>query len=139
VGFQQPKDLHERVVRAAEAALEAKGVVSPIDLLINMHLLDPGSVRLWEKGISPHLQVHIQGGPQKLEKSYALFKAWAQENRLVPVLAALRGAGRDGPRDLQVTADANPEQEAFFRTHYAAADIDRVLAQWTAASPERHG
>ncbi len=116
-------ELKQRVVNAAECALAVKGYVSPIELLKQMRLLPEPDVRLWEKGVHNRLEPYIQGGPKKLAITFDTFTAWAQENACVPVMASLRGSGRDQSYELQITADAAPDMESFFRTYYAPADI----------------
>ncbi|MBL7076747.1 MAG: DUF2293 domain-containing protein [Kiritimatiellae bacterium] len=115
--------LRGRVIRAAEYVLEVKGYVSPIELLKQMGFLAPSHVRMWEKGVHACLYPHIQAGEKKLAGSLSIFDEWAREQGLIPVQATLRASGRDQSHELRVTADANPEMEAFFRTCYAPADI----------------
>ena len=115
--------LKRRVLGAAECVLAVKGYVSPIELLKQMGFLAPSCVRLWEKGVHDCLASQIQCGAGKLETTYRLFREWAQEQELVPIRATLRTSGRDQSHELRVTADADPEMEAFFRTCYAPADI----------------
>ena len=122
MGAEQPKNLNDRVVQAAERVLEVKGYVSPIDLLMQMQLLPPSCVRSWEKGNEACLAESIQGGPEKLSRTFDLFVAWARAQGLKPVKASLRGMGRDQSHELRVSPDANPVIEKFFRTYYAAAD-----------------
>lgn len=122
MGYEQPKDMNERVVQAARRVLDVKGFVSPIELLLQMQLLAPSNLRVWEKGVGDYLQSHIQGSPEKLARAFAIFADWARAERLVPIKASLRAPARDQAHELQVTADGNPRMEEFFRTYYAAAD-----------------
>jgi len=115
--------LRQRVISAAERVLEVKGYVSPIELLMQMGLLAPSHVRMWEKGVDESLFPSIQCGAKKLAKTFLLFKEWAAENELTPVKAALRSSGRDQSHELTVTGEDVPEMESFFRTYYAPADI----------------
>ncbi len=127
IPMRQPKDLNERVRQAAERVLEAKRYVSPIDLLIEMRLLAPPTVLLWEKGGHDCLEPHIQGSATKLAQTFEIFTGWAQEKHLHPIKAALRGLSRDSSHELRVTIDANPQKEEFFRTCYGAAVTPRQL------------
>ncbi len=121
----QSKNLNTRVPRAAADALEINGYASPIELLLQMHLLHSGHLRQWEKGLHKCLYPSIQGSSQKLEDIYRIFTIWARDNDLIQFEATLRTSGRDQSHELQVTADANPEREIFFRTYYAPADITK--------------
>jgi hypothetical protein len=42
--------LADRVIKAAEAALAAQDHVSPIDVLVGIGWLDPGTVERWRRG-----------------------------------------------------------------------------------------
>jgi hypothetical protein len=123
VGRSDGISLKERVIRAAQCVLDVKGHVAPIELLKQMGMLSPSTARTWEKGVHDCLEPHIQCGPKKLGQTYSMFREWTCEQHLVPVQARLRTSGRDQSYELRVTADANSDMEAFFRTHYAPADI----------------
>lgn len=115
--------LKERVIRAAQCVLDVKGYVAPIELLKQMGMLPPSIARAWEKGVHDCLEPRIQCGSKKLGQTYSMFREWAREQNLVQVQATLRTSGRDQSHELRVTKDADSEMEAFFRTHYAPADI----------------
>lgn len=121
----QSKNLNIRVPRAAADALEINGYVSPIELLLQMHLLQSAHLRQWEKGVFKCLYPSIQGGSQKRADIYRIFTIWVRNNDLVQFEATLRTSGRDQSHELQITVDANPETERFFRTYYAPADITK--------------
>jgi len=123
--MSQPKNLNIRVPKAAADALEINGYASPINLLCQMHLLQSAHIRQWEKGIFKCLYPSIQGGSKKLADAFRIFSTWARDNDLIQFEATLRTSGRDQSHELQVTADANPETERFFRTYYAPADITK--------------
>lgn len=123
MGRNQGRDVNERVIRAAEAVLEVKGYVSPIDLLAEMRWLQPSQVKHWEKGRSECLEDGMQSTPERRAQAFLIFTDWAERQSLVTVRAALRASGRDGSHDLRVTSDADPDRETFFRTYYAPADI----------------
>ena len=118
-------NFQERVVQAAEAALERHGSVGPLELFQQMLLLQPVHFESWRKG-NPHYRVleeHIQVGPEKFQKALQLFQAWAAERGLRTIEATYTRRGAGGVETLQVTADGNPEREKFYCTHYAPADL----------------
>ncbi len=115
--------LKRRVVDAAVCVLDAKGYVSPLELLKQMRLLADADVSKWEKGVYDCLEPHVQGGPKKLAVTFDTFAEWARDAELIPVTASFRSSGRDQSHELHVSADASPEMEAFFRTCYAPAGI----------------
>lgn len=125
---RQPRNLTDRVRQAAERVLEVRGYVSPIELLMQMQLLQPSHVRYWEKGEYPSLGPYIQGSPEKLTQAFEIFTAWAREKGLEPIAAALRGSSRDQSHELRVTANDDPVMERLFRTYYAITGTTRKRA-----------
>jgi len=119
------KDLRQRVVQGAEAVLDRDGSVGPLELLQQMRLLEPVHVQGWRKGSEYYtsLEPHIQCGPKKLDDTYRYFHDWIAERGLQPVEASYVRSGLKGNEELQVTEDADPEREAFFRTHYAPTGL----------------
>ena len=118
-------DFQQRVVQAAEAALERHGSVGPLELFQQMLLLQPVHFESWRKG-NPYYRVleeHIQVGPEKFRKAIQHFQAWAAERGLRTIEATYTRRGPGGVEILQVTADGDPEREKFYRTHYAPADL----------------
>ncbi|WP_156795381.1 hypothetical protein [Bradyrhizobium icense] len=43
------KKLDDRVIRAAEAALTVQKYVSPVDVLVGIGWLDPGTLKRWRQ------------------------------------------------------------------------------------------
>jgi hypothetical protein len=119
----------ERVITAAENALATGGSVGPLELLQHMRLLEPSHVDSWRRGRTEHLDTWIQGSPEKLAKAYQHFFDWVRERELKPVQASYTRAGAHGIEELKVTALGDPAKEAFFRTHYAPADLPQRKAR----------
>jgi hypothetical protein len=76
MGNQQPTNLEQRVVQAAERVLEHRGSVGPLEVLEQMALLPASHVEGWRKGFHDPLEPLIQGSPEKLSKTYAFFQEW---------------------------------------------------------------
>ncbi|MBC8870206.1 MAG: DUF2293 domain-containing protein [Planctomycetes bacterium] len=125
------KDLRQRVLQAAEAVLDRDGSVGPLELLQQMRLLEPVHVQGWRKGNKYYtpLEPSIQCGPKKLNDTYRYFHDWIEERGLQPLEASYVRSGLKGNEELQVTQDADPEREAFFRTHYAPAGLSQRKAK----------
>ena len=135
-------NFQERVVQAAEAALKRNGSVGPLELFQHMLVLQPVHVEAWRKG-NEHYQViteHIQLGPEKFGKAVNHFRDWVQARGLKPIQASYIRRGARGVEELRITPDANPEWEAFYRTHYAPADLPEKkkarLAEKLTKAPE---
>lgn len=117
--------LYERVVRAAEAALEKDGSVGPLELFRNMGFLHPSHIECWRKGNEyyPALRPWIQVGPEKFEKSVKYFQQWVEQRGLRPIEATYARRVPGGMQELRVTEDADATWERFYRTHYTRADL----------------
>ncbi len=125
MGIRQPTELRERVRQAAAAVLERTGSVGPLELLQEMQLLSYVHVEGWRQG-RPHytpLEPHIQGSLEKRAKSFQFFFEWVRERGLQPLEASYVRAGVRGQEPLQVTVSGNAEDEQFYRTHYASANL----------------
>ncbi len=126
----QPDGFRERVVRAAQAALGATGSVGPLELLQQMRLLQPSHVDSWRHGRLEVLETCIEGSPKKLARAFHLFHEWARELGLKRIEASYLRADRRGHQPLRVTLSGDPDQEAFYRTHYVPGDLsERRQAQ----------
>ncbi len=132
----------DRVIAAAEAALEAGGSVGPLELFQHMGLLQPVHFEGWRKGNEHYrvLEAGIQVGPEKFEKALRYFGEWVQARGLRPIEASYTRRTPRGVEPLQVTADGNPEREKFYRTHYAPAELTerktRQLAEKLTKPPD---
>jgi len=132
-------NFQERVVQAAEAAMERNGSVGPLELLQHMGLLHQVHVEGWRKGNEYYrvLQPWIQVGPEKFERTLRYFQEWVKERGLRPIEAAYTRRGPGGIEELRVTEDGDPEWEKFYRTHYAPADLPEKKTARLAAKLKR--
>ena len=130
---KQPRELRERVERAANAVLEASGFVGPLELLLQMGWLAPSHFLSWQKGILPTLDV-MQGSPEKREKAFRYFEQWAQNSGMKPVRIPYVRSAPGGEIPLRVITGDDPATEEFFQTHYIpcnlpARKLDRTVAK----------
>jgi hypothetical protein len=91
-----------------------------LELLAQLGFLASVHLAEWQKGnaIYNPLQPHIQCGDVKLQKTYQLFLAWANEQKLEPMKASYSKASRDGAQPLRISAAGDTQTELFFRTHF---------------------
>jgi hypothetical protein len=118
--------LWRRVVVAAETALADHSYVSPIEVLCRMGLLARSWVEDWRKGRIDHLERAIQGTPQKISTSLAMFRAWAQEKGLKPSETRYVRDTRNGIVELRFTQSGDPEIEKSYRTHYMSPALSEI-------------
>ena len=137
----EPPALRQRVVRAAEGALEEHRYASALDVLMRMGLLAPSQVELWRKGRFDTLDKWIQGSREKIEKSLALFREWAVERGLVPMEACYARTTRAGEQEMRITGQRLEGLEEKLRTHYASPELSQrrrlTVEKRIARAPER--
>jgi hypothetical protein len=83
-----------------------------------MGLLSRGNVELWRKGRIDFLEQAVQGNPNKIVASMALFRAWASEKGLKPSETRYVRRTRDGTVDLRFSESGDPAIENHYRTHF---------------------
>jgi hypothetical protein len=74
--------LEKRVVKAAEAALAARGYASPIDVLVGIGWLDAGKLEQWRRGQVDYLESAVQTNLSRISEAMKLFRSWAAERGL---------------------------------------------------------
>ncbi len=123
----QPR-LRDRVVRAAEAALAERQVVSPIDVLTGIGWMAQSAVDSWRQGRVPYLEDAAQVDETKLAKAMEHFGAWAREGGLRPTETAYVARTRDR-RVLRFTKGGAIEVERAYRTHWVSPDLPEKKQQ----------
>jgi hypothetical protein len=121
--------LEERVCRAAEAALVRQHYVSAIDVLCGMGLLASSAVDSWRKGCVDFLESEIQGSPNKISSSIAIFQRWVQEKGLKPSETEYVRPARSGTVPLQFSISRDTQVEKIFRTHYVSPALSERKQQ----------
>ena len=79
------RSLEERVTTAAQAALEEKKYVSPIDILIGIGWLQPGQVLDWRRRRVLCLESVVQTNLHRITMAMKIFHDWAERKGLVPL------------------------------------------------------
>ena len=111
--------LEQRVLSSAEAVL-ANHHVSPIEVLVTMRLLEPVHVEGWRKGRYDTLESTIQANPDKVARSLAIFRQWAESKGLQSMETEYSRPSREGAVPLQFTVSGDPDMERIYRTHYVS-------------------
>ena len=110
------------MVRAAEAALTERSVVSPIDVLIGIGWLTPQAVDTWRQGRVEDLERLAQVNLHKLSAAMAVLRRWAAERGLRPSETAYLSRTRDR-RPLQFSRSGDTAIEAAYRTHWVSPAV----------------
>ncbi|CCV08427.1 conserved hypothetical protein [Mesorhizobium metallidurans STM 2683] len=131
--------LASRVVKAAEAALAARGYVSSIDVLVGIGWLDAGAVERWRRGQVDCLGRVVQTNPPRISEAMKLFRSWATERGLSASLTqnVTRTPRR---RTLRFSRSGDPTIEGLYRTHWVADETSagkrERLAEKLSRAPE---
>jgi hypothetical protein len=133
------KKLEDRVVRAAEAALQAQHYVRPIDVLVGIGWLAPGEEKRWRQGQTDYLERAVQANLKKISELMKQFRRWANAKGLLPRESQYVSQTRDR-RALRFSISGEPSIEQAYRTHWVSAALSERkrarLAEKTDRPPE---
>ncbi len=117
--------LEQRVVRAAEAALADRQVVSAIDVLVGIGWLAPSHLEEWRQGRVEYLERVTRANLAKLSGAMTLFRTWARGRGLVPSETVYVARTRDR-RALRFSKSGNPDIERAYRTHWVSPALSEA-------------
>jgi hypothetical protein len=136
---QNRAGLEERVVSAAEAALEARGYVSAFDVLVGIGWLQPVHVQEWRTGRIAFLEGTIQTNLSRISEAMSPFRSWAAARRLRPSETAYVARTPDW-RELRFSKSGDPSIERAYRTHWISPELSekeqRRVEEKAARPPE---
>jgi hypothetical protein len=109
--------LYPKIVRAAALLLQQSKVVTPIDVLITMHLLTPADVLAWRHGQVPYLEQVIQGNLSRLSRLLRILRFHAHDLNLVPSTTVYYRWGKH-KLPLRFTKTGDTQLEAAYARHF---------------------
>lgn len=105
----------ERVV----ASLLAKGkVVTPIDVLVSMGLIEPADVDKWRRGQVPYLERIIKCNLTKLSRLLRILRFHAHDLNLKPSITVYKRFGKGPNPKLRFTKTGDPKLEEAYARHF---------------------
>jgi len=124
------------LTRKAKAAvcqvLQAKGYVSPVDVLMAMGTLTNKNHERWRFRQVPHLEKVLPGSLNKFQFLLRTLSSHARDDlRLKPSRTVYTSWGKGRRQPLRFSKYGNPYLEELYSTHY----VSRRLA---VAAPKRH-
>jgi hypothetical protein len=133
------KKLADRIVRAAETALAAQHYVSPVDVLVGIGWLDPGTVNRWRRGQIEYLERAIQTNLARISEAMKLFRTWATAKELLA--SETDYVARTPQRQrLRFSRSGNPTIERLYKTHWVSPELSERkrerLAEKASRAPE---
>lgn len=128
--------LERRVAVAAEAALDERGFVSAIDMLVGMGWLTPAQVDQWRQGRTEYLERVTAVNLHKLSAAMAALRRWALARGLMPSETDYVTRTRDR-RGLRFSASGNSAIEQAYRTHWVSPELSESKRQRLAERQSR--
>jgi hypothetical protein len=128
--------LVDRVTQAADTALAAQGYVSPVEVLVGIRWIDPGTVKRWQQGQIDCLEAAMQTNPSRITEAMELFRAWAAQNQLIP--SETQYVARTPQRQtLRFSRGGDPKIEAFYGTHWISPALSEKKRERLAEQANR--
>ena len=126
----------DRVIKAAEAALAAQDYVSPIDVLVGIGWLDPGTVERWRRGQIDCLEHIVQTNLPRISEAMKLFRSWATGRGLSasPTHYVARTPQR---QRLRFSRSGDPTIEGLYRTHWVSRELSEKKRERLAEKASR--
>ena len=118
----RPRQLEERVARAAESALAEKQYVTAVDVLMGLGWLPPSRVDEWRQGRVPALEMVVTANLSKISAAMAIFRRWARSRGLTPSETAYVARSRDR-RPLRFSRSGDEAIERAYRTHWVSPEL----------------
>ena len=110
--------LYPRIARAAEQILARGKVVTPVDVLVRMHLLAPERLEDWRRGRVPYLERVIDGNLTRLSRLLRILRFHAHDLELVPSITVYTRWGWGPKQRLRFTKTADPKLEEAYARHF---------------------
>ena len=131
--------LADRVSKAAETTLAAQHYVSPLDVLVGIGWLDPGTLKRWRQGQIDCLEGVIQTNLPRISEAMRLFRGWAAGKGLFASETDYVARTPQRPR-LRFSRSGNPTIERLYRTHWVSPELSERkrerLAEKASRAPE---
>ena len=131
--------LADRVSKAAETTLAAQHYVSPLDVLVGIGWLEPGTVKRWRQGQIDCLEGVIQTNLSRISEAMMLFRSWAAAKGLSANETdyVARTPRRES---LRFNRSGDPTIERLYRSHLVSPELSERkrerLAEKASRAPE---
>jgi len=112
---------YARVVRAVAALLGRGYAITPVDLFLEMDLLDLDAVVRWRAGRLPFLERAIRSNLAAASRILRILRLHAHDLNLRPSSTVYRHRGRHGRVLLRFSKTGEAEIEAAYARHFVRA------------------
>lgn len=110
--------LYPRIVRAVEPLLARGKVVAPVDVLVDMGLLEPAKLEAWRFGRVPYLEKVINCNLTRLSRLLRILRFHAHDLKLVPSTTPYLRWGNGSKQRLRFTKTGDGKLEEAYSRHF---------------------
>jgi hypothetical protein len=107
-----------RVARAVDKLLARGSVVAPVDVLVEMGLLDPKHLEDWRRGRVPYLERVIDCNLNRLSRLLRILRFHAHDLNLKPSITVYMRWGKGPKRRVRFTKTGDPKLEEAYSRHF---------------------
>lgn len=120
VGIDSYRDdpLYPRVVRAVRVLLARGTVVAPVDVLVEMGVLEPKQLEDWRFARVPYLERIVRGNLTRLSRLLRILRFHAHDLNLVPSATVYMRWGKGPKQRLRFTKTGDKKLEEAYSLHF---------------------
>jgi hypothetical protein len=109
--------LYPKIVRAVKSILDGGKVVAPVEVLVQMNLLDREELEDWRRGRIPYLERVIKCNLTRLSRILRILRFHAHDLNLKPSGTAYMRWGKGPKQRLRFTKTGEQKLEEIYATH----------------------
>ena len=110
--------LYPRITRAVDKLLAGGKVVAPVDVLVQMDLLDPKRLEDWRRGRVPYLEKVIDCNLTRVSRLLRILRFHAHDLKLKPSVTAYMRWGKGPKQRLRFTKTGDRKLEEAYTRHF---------------------
>jgi hypothetical protein len=110
--------LYPKIVRAVEPLLARGNVVAPVDVLVEMGLLDGARLEDWRFGRVPYLEKVIKCNLTRLSRLLRILRFHAHDLKLAPSITVYKRWGSGPKQLLRFTKTGDKKLEEAYSRHF---------------------
>jgi len=110
--------MYPRIVRAVSVVMKRDGYVAPVEVLVEMGMLQRRHLVDWRHGRVPYLERVIRGSLSRLSRLLRILRFHVHDLNLAPSETAYRRHGKGRKQPLRFSKTAEPRLERAYATHF---------------------
>ena len=112
------KDMPSKVHDSMYRQCQSRGYAAPVDVLMDIGVLDKAKYDDWRAGRTPHLEAVCTANLHKLSEMMKEMRSFAAHNGWKPSVSSYKHMGKP----LRFSKTGNPGIEEAYATHYVMED-----------------